>query len=171
MSKLSLEDFNRAVKCSKLAQAIPEVSELAGQVGYTLWKDHMENLGSLTKEKIFVAGLGIALKLSRSGSSEKETEMKKIVAEEVVKQEPAKVTQKTSENTETLQRLYSFVRNEKFDAQTMLELANEYRISITFVEGFWYVDDKVADSFLDAILKGVREGLRKEALFRLENGL
>lgn len=65
MSKASIEKFIEASESVELARLIPEVKEISPEVAVELWDTYLST-GHWTKQKIFLAALGIALKLSRN---------------------------------------------------------------------------------------------------------
>lgn len=65
MAKASIEKFNEASQSVELVHLIPEVKEISPKVAAELWDTYLST-GHWTKQKIFLAALGIALKLSRN---------------------------------------------------------------------------------------------------------
>lgn len=65
MAKASAEKFVEAHQCNELNRVVPEVTEINPEVAEELWNAYLAK-GHWTKQKIFLAALGIALKLSRN---------------------------------------------------------------------------------------------------------
>lgn len=64
MSKPTLETFEQALACpSSLRCRVPAVAQLSARELRALWEASLANGGAWSKEKIFAAGVALALSL------------------------------------------------------------------------------------------------------------
>lgn len=63
MSKPTLETFEQALACPNLRCRVPAVAQLSARELRALWEASLASGGAWSKEKIFAAGVALALSL------------------------------------------------------------------------------------------------------------
>lgn len=66
MSKPTLETFDQALACPNLRRQVPAVARLSARELRALWETSLANGGAWSKEKIFAAGVALALSLQEA---------------------------------------------------------------------------------------------------------
>lgn len=68
MSRVSVESFTAAASDKGLRKIVPAVREVDPEVALTLWHSMFHPNDRPSKEKIFLAALGMAVHLARGGT-------------------------------------------------------------------------------------------------------